>query len=150
MADMPGCVLSKGLCDSFEKPFYRFLKGREAFLTRYAHRDEIEWKGDDCDVLKTQMRNMIVKREAGYPFTVDYERLWFHFKDLEHKKCNLSDLGRIKSAQSDGYIPYVVHDYDLRYHPNWLAVSYDTTHPLFIDYITRIYEPNVVVDVNKS
>jgi len=146
MANMPGCALPNYLCNEIEKPFYRFLKGREAFLERYAHRDETTWDGNDCEALKTQMRDMVVKREDSYPVTGHYENLWFHFGNLEHIKCNLGDLGKIKSRRSNEDIPYVVGDYELRYHPLWLAVTYNVTHPR---HRNRVCEPNVVVEVNK-
>lgn len=162
--DFPGCLFpthkfgQKGwACENIQQPLYKFFRGPYEHLLRYSHHDYVEWDGSDCEKLKTEIRNVVRKREAGYPFSATEETLWFPLPrgtdgkiDWRSEKCNLeANLGKIISGETQREISFQTeHRSDIA-SATW-SLTYRNTSPLTFLTPGKSFgyrNPNVVVDI---
>lgn len=153
--ERPGCVLGKfggwDLCNVIERPLHHFFHGPYNHLLRYSHKDSVEWDGSDCEKLRDEIRALIRKREAGYPFRANHEVLWIlPERDPSGKfrwdvaKCNVRDLGTIISAETETPIQYKLEPrYDIAL--STVSIEYWASNHMGL----WMRNPDVVVEIHS-
>lgn len=144
---MPGCVTERDFCRKVEQPLFQFFMGPLRTLMRYSHKDHLDWDGSDCEKLRAEIRSVIRKREAGYPFMAESETLWFVLPrngdriDWSSEKCDLK-LGEIISGETQRPIPTTAdHRSDVA------SGARNLTYHSTSVYTLPMSNPNVVVEI---